>query len=151
LRTEGTGEPRAYWHGNVHNGLVTSVKSGDQWLDVFTSRLGNGRVANTGRPHMAPGPGVPDPRPANIDHPHSNSRHRRGEPYAVRATPILGGLHPEYSLVVPAAAWSNFRGLQVMRPTDRSDFPAAAWLLISGLAGLVGVRRSGRCQRTLFA
>jgi transposase InsO family protein len=57
---------------------------------------------NTGRPHMALGPGVPDPPPANIDHPHPNSRHRRGESYAVGANPILGGLHHEYSLV-PAA------------------------------------------------
>ena len=61
------------------------------------------RHYNTGRPHMALGPGVPDPPPANIDDPHPNSRHRRGESYAVRANPILGGLHHEYSLV-PAAA-----------------------------------------------
>src|SRR5450756_2774032 len=52
----------------------------------------------TGRPHMALGPGVPDPPPANIDHPHPHSRHRRGESYAVRANPILGGLHHEYVL-----------------------------------------------------
>jgi putative transposase len=58
---------------------------------------------NTGRPHMALGPGVPDPPPANIDRPHPNSRHCCGESYAVRAIPILGGLHHEYSLV-PAAA-----------------------------------------------
>jgi hypothetical protein len=43
------------------------------------------------------------PPPANIDRPHPNSRHRCGESYAVRANPILGGLHHEYSLV-PAAA-----------------------------------------------
>jgi transposase InsO family protein len=53
---------------------------------------------NTGRPHMALGPGVPDPPLANIDHPYPNSRHRRGESYAVRANPILGGLHHEYHL-----------------------------------------------------
>jgi putative transposase len=58
---------------------------------------------NTGRPHMALGLGVPDPPPANHDRPHTNSRHRRGESYAVRANPILGKLHHEYSLV-PAAA-----------------------------------------------
>ena len=58
---------------------------------------------NTGRPHMALGPGVPDPPPANIEHTHPHSRHRRGESYAVRAIPILDGLHHEYSLV-PAAA-----------------------------------------------
>lgn len=44
LRAHGPGEPRAYWHGNVHNGLVASVRSGDGWLDVFTSRQGKGRV-----------------------------------------------------------------------------------------------------------
>jgi DNA-binding transcriptional ArsR family regulator len=48
---------------------------------------------------MALGPGVPDPPPANIDHPHSNSRHGCGESYAVRANPILSGLHHEHSLV----------------------------------------------------
>jgi transposase InsO family protein len=53
---------------------------------------------NTGRPHMALGPGVPDPPPTNIGHPYPNSRHRRGESYAVRANPILGGLHHEYYL-----------------------------------------------------
>jgi hypothetical protein len=56
-----------------------------------------------GRPHMALGPGVPDPPPANIDHTHPHSRHCRGESYAVRAIPILDGLHHEYFLV-PAAA-----------------------------------------------
>jgi putative transposase len=58
---------------------------------------------NTGRPHMALGPGVPDPPSANIDRPHPNSRHCCGESYAVRAIPTLGELHHEYSLV-PAAA-----------------------------------------------
>jgi putative transposase len=53
---------------------------------------------NAGRPHMALGPGVPDPPRIPLDHPHLNSRHRRGESYAVRANPILGGLHHEYFL-----------------------------------------------------
>src|SRR5258705_3179571 len=53
---------------------------------------------NTGRPHMAPGPGVPDPPLTSLDPPHSNSRHRRGESYAIGAKPILGGLHHEYCL-----------------------------------------------------
>jgi hypothetical protein len=47
---------------------------------------------------MALGPGVPDPPPTNLDHPHPSSRHRRGESYAVRANSILGGLHHEYFL-----------------------------------------------------
>ncbi len=58
---------------------------------------------NTGRPHMALGPGVPDPPLTSLDHPHLNSRHRRGESYAVLANPILGGLHHEYFLE-PACA-----------------------------------------------
>jgi putative transposase len=53
---------------------------------------------NSGRPHMALGPGVPDPPPTLFDHPHSDSRHRRGESYSVRASSILGGLHHEYFL-----------------------------------------------------
>jgi putative transposase len=55
---------------------------------------------NTGRPHMALGPGVPDPPTTDLSHPNSDSHHRRGESYAVRAKPILGGLHHEYSLAL---------------------------------------------------
>src|ERR1700716_2479129 len=51
---------------------------------------------NTGRPHMALGPGVPDPPATMKVIPKPTSRHRRGESYAVRANPILGGLHHEY-------------------------------------------------------
>jgi putative transposase len=54
---------------------------------------------NTGRPHMALGPGVPDPPLTNLDHRHPDSRHRRGESYAVLAKPILGGLHHEHTFV----------------------------------------------------
>ena len=57
---------------------------------------------NTGRPHMALGPGLPDSA-ADLDHLQRLSGHRRGESYAVRADPILGGLHHEYFLA-PAAA-----------------------------------------------
>ena len=53
---------------------------------------------NTGRPHMALGPGVPDPPPTYLDHAQPGSRHRRGESYGVHANPILGGLHHEYFL-----------------------------------------------------
>jgi transposase InsO family protein len=55
------------------------------------------RHYNIARPHMALGPGVPDPPPIHRDFPTPNSRHRRRESYAVRAIPILGGLHHEYS------------------------------------------------------
>ena len=52
---------------------------------------------NGGRPHMALGPGIPDrPHTASAG---ATSRHRRGESYAVRADPILGGLHNEYTLI----------------------------------------------------
>lgn len=53
---------------------------------------------NAGRPHMALGPDVPDPPPAQHDYKQANSRHRRSESYAVRAKSVLGGLHHEYSL-----------------------------------------------------
>ena len=58
---------------------------------------------NAGRPHMALGPGVPDPPAACRDYRRASSRHRHGESYAVRANPILGGLHHEYSLVPSCA------------------------------------------------
>ena len=51
---------------------------------------------NRGRPRMGLGPGIPDPPTIPIARP--TSRHRRGEPYVVRADPILGGLHHEYAL-----------------------------------------------------
>jgi putative transposase len=58
---------------------------------------------NAGRPHMALGPGVPDPPPTYQDQHQPDSRHRRGESYVVRAKSILGGLHHEYSFA-PACA-----------------------------------------------
>jgi putative transposase len=51
---------------------------------------------NRRRPHVGLGPGLPDPPTIPIARP--TSRHRRGEPYVVRADPILGGLHHEYAL-----------------------------------------------------
>jgi transposase InsO family protein len=51
---------------------------------------------NTGRPHMALGPGVPDP-PRRMQHNLAPiSRHRLREDMAVRAHSILCGLHHEY-------------------------------------------------------
>src|SRR6202011_5359212 len=61
------------------------------------------RHYNTGRPHMALGPGVPDPPLTNLYHTNPNSRLRRGESYAVSANPILGGLHHEYFLAPTCA------------------------------------------------
>ena len=56
-----------------------------------------------GRPHMALGPGVPDPPSATPTTIRSNSRHRRGERYGVRAKSILGGLHHKYAIEAIAA------------------------------------------------
>ena len=61
------------------------------------------RHYNTARPHMALGPGVPDPPTAHRDQQKARSRYRREESYAVHAKPILGGLHHEYS-IAPATA-----------------------------------------------
>jgi putative transposase len=58
---------------------------------------------NGGRPHMALGPGVPDPPVSTIVLPSPPSRHRRGESYAVHAKAVLGGLHHEYSLATACA------------------------------------------------
>jgi putative transposase len=55
---------------------------------------------NGRRPHMGLGRGVPDSPVSTRVLPVPNSRHRRGESYAVRAKPILGGLHHEYSLAL---------------------------------------------------
>jgi putative transposase len=63
------------------------------WIDHY----------NGGRPHMALGPGVPDPPDITKAIPEPSSRYRRGDSYAVRAAAVLGGLHHEYSL---AAAFS---------------------------------------------
>jgi putative transposase len=51
---------------------------------------------NSGRPHMALGPGVPDP-PRGVQHSaEPKSRHRLRDDTLVRAHSILGGLHHEY-------------------------------------------------------
>jgi transposase InsO family protein len=54
------------------------------------------RHYNTGRPHMALGPGVPDPPPGMPHDAASTSDHRLREDRIVRAKSILGGLHHEY-------------------------------------------------------
>ena len=58
------------------------------WIDHY----------NGGRPHMSLGPGIPGSPAITKILPESSSRHRRGEAYAVRSNPILGGLHHEYFL-----------------------------------------------------
>ena len=58
---------------------------------------------NHGRPHMALGPGVPDPPSAVAQLATQLSRHRIGEHLMVHVRSVLGGLHHEYSLA-PALA-----------------------------------------------
>ena len=58
---------------------------------------------NHGRPHMALGPGVPDPPSEVVPSATPLTRHRIGERLAVRARSVLGGLHHEY-LLAPALA-----------------------------------------------
>jgi transposase InsO family protein len=54
------------------------------------------RHYNTGRPHMALGPGVPDPPPVMSREAASTSHPHLREDWIVRARSILGGLHHEY-------------------------------------------------------
>jgi putative transposase len=61
---------------------------------------------NTARPHMALGPGVPDPPTATHHSFNSRSRHRLREDVAVRANAVLGGLHHEYFLAPTVAPLS---------------------------------------------
>ena len=53
---------------------------------------------NRWRPHMALGPGVPDPPIATARPLTQPCRHRIVEGFTVRAKSILGGLHHEYAL-----------------------------------------------------
>src|SRR5437763_2134795 len=55
------------------------------------------RHYNAGRPHMALGPGIPQPR-AGLPAPLQEQRHRWPAHGHVVARPILGGLHHEYRL-----------------------------------------------------
>jgi putative transposase len=57
---------------------------------------------NAGRPHMALGPGMPQP-PASLPVPRHIHRHRLPAHLHVVAYPILGGLYHEYQLAVEAA------------------------------------------------
>ena len=55
------------------------------------------RHYNTSRPHMALGPGIPQP-PSSFPAPRQPSRHWLPEHVDVVSQPILGGLHHEYRL-----------------------------------------------------
>jgi putative transposase len=58
---------------------------------------------NRGRPHMALGPGVPDPPSEVVPSATPLTRHRIGERLGVHVRSVLGGLHHEYRLA-PALA-----------------------------------------------
>jgi putative transposase len=60
------------------------------------------RHYNEGRPHMALGPGLPQP-PASLPVPLQGCRHQLPEHLQVRTYPILGGLHHDYRLEEKAA------------------------------------------------
>jgi putative transposase len=62
---------------------------------------------NRVRPHMALGPGVPDPPTVTHHNFNSRSRHRLREDVGVRANAVLGGLHHEYFLAPTLARVSN--------------------------------------------
>jgi transposase InsO family protein len=57
---------------------------------------------NTGRPHMALGPGIPQP-PPHVPPPRHAHRHRLPAHLRVAARPILSGLHHEYWLEAKVA------------------------------------------------
>ena len=61
-----------------------------------------GRHYNAGRPHMALGPGMPQP-PVSLPAPLHVHRHQLPTPLRMVAHPILGGLHHEYALMAAAA------------------------------------------------
>jgi hypothetical protein len=52
---------------------------------------------NGSRPHMALGPGVPDPPVKAAAFPTQQSPHRIRQGFVVLAKSVLGGLHHEYS------------------------------------------------------
>jgi putative transposase len=52
---------------------------------------------NCGRPHVALGPGLPEP-PEGLPAPLQPDRHRLPDNVRVLSKPILGGLHHEYRL-----------------------------------------------------
>jgi putative transposase len=60
------------------------------------------RYYNTGRPHMALGPGIPQP-PASLPVPRHEPRPRMTQHLRVVAHPVLGGLHQDYRLEEKAA------------------------------------------------
>jgi putative transposase len=60
------------------------------------------RHYNASRPHMALGPGIPQP-PSDLPIPFQAHRHKVPQDLCVVAHPILGGLHHDYRLEAKAA------------------------------------------------
>jgi hypothetical protein len=87
LRTQITGCGPQKIHPQAKSLVVNQ-----QWVSQY----------NTGRPHMALGPGIPQP-PPSLPVPSQVYRHRLPAHLHVAARPILGGLHHEYSLEKKAA------------------------------------------------
>jgi len=96
--------PRVLKANSICERVVGTVRRGclDWLIPIFESHLRSILKSwiphyNSGRPHMAPDPGFPDPPPAFFDFGNARSRQRRDESYAVRTESILGGLRHEYS------------------------------------------------------
>jgi transposase InsO family protein len=59
------------------------------------------RHFNRGRPHSSLGPGIPEPPETRV--PAADYRHKLPTGFRVKSTPVIGGLHHEYSLERRAA------------------------------------------------
>jgi putative transposase len=59
------------------------------------------RHYNRGRPHSSLGPGIPEPLQISV--PAAGHRHKLPTGFRIKSTPVLGGLHHEYSLEKRAA------------------------------------------------
>jgi putative transposase len=77
------------------------------------------------RPHMALGPGVPDPPAGMVPPANERSRHHLGERAVVCARSVRGGLRHEYPLA-PAFTRSNYCGAQVALNPERDAVVSAA-------------------------
>jgi hypothetical protein len=84
---------------------------------------------NQGRPHMALGPGIPDP-PAHLPVPPQAHRHRLPADVRVVAHPVLGGLHHEYTLeknrclIIRILIFAHYRCAIVRRCCDHREIPS---------------------------